>query len=85
MSNALMEAMMMGIACVSTACTGSTDLIDDGVDGLLVPVGDDHALADAMTRLAEDEALRKTLEQNAVLGSAAYSTDRICRRWERLL
>lgn len=85
MSNALMEAMAMGIACISTACTGSTDLIEDGVNGLLVPIGDDLALADAMERLAEDEFLRKALEENAALSSAAYSPERISRKWERLL
>ena len=85
LSNVLMEAMMMGIACVSTACTGSDELIVDGKTGLLVPVGDAQALAAAMERLAEDAPFRKKLEKNAKTASCRYEGERIIREWEELL
>ena len=64
--NALMEAMAAGLPCVSTRCpTGPGDLIDDGENGILVPVGDETAMADAMRKLMEDSGLRKRLGTNA--------------------
>lgn len=68
LSNALMEAMQMGLACISTDCTGSDELIEDGRDGLIVPVGDAEAMARAMCQLAEDPDLRRQI------GRAAAST-----------
>ena len=47
--NALMEAMFAGLPCISTDCPdGPSDLIEDGVSGLLVPVGDREAMRDAL-------------------------------------
>ena len=58
---ALLEAMSAGLACIATDAGGPRDLIDSGRNGLLVPLGDSVALADAMDRLAGDEALRRQL------------------------
>jgi glycosyltransferase involved in cell wall biosynthesis len=64
--NALIEAMACGAAVVSTRCPyGPEELIDDGHSGLLVPPRDARALADALTRLAHDPALRATLGRAA--------------------
>ena len=54
----LMEAMAMGIPCVSTYVSGIPELIQDGQNGLLVCEKDTIALADAVQRLLDDEALR---------------------------
>ena len=58
---ALMEAMAMEIACVTTYVAGMPELIRDGLDGLLVPASSDEALAAAMERLILDSSLRKSL------------------------
>lgn len=85
LSNALLEAMRMGIACISTACTGSPELLENGRCGLLTPIGDADAICTAMCRLAEDEPLRKKLERLARNRSMGYSPERILRQWERIL
>jgi glycosyltransferase involved in cell wall biosynthesis len=51
MSNALMEAMLAGLPCVATDISGSQDLIQNGVNGLLVPPADIPALAKAIGHL----------------------------------
>lgn len=65
MSNAVMEAMAYGVPVVATAVGGITELIEDGVSGLLVRPNDAAALAKAMTRLASDPKLRVMLGARA--------------------
>ncbi len=58
---ALMEAMSIGIPCVSTTIAGIPELIRSGQEGLLVAPGNVSALAEAIASLAADPALRKRL------------------------
>jgi len=62
---AVLEAMACGRAVVASNIPGIKDIIDDGVDGMLVRPGDIRSLADALAMLMEDEALRKRLGENA--------------------
>ena len=64
----LMEAMAAGLPVVASRLSGIPELVTDEVSGLLVPPGDDAALADALARLAADPDLRRTL------GAAGRST-----------
>jgi glycosyltransferase involved in cell wall biosynthesis len=59
--NVLLEGAAASRAIVATAAGGSADLVINGETGLLVPVGDDEALARAMRQLAGDAALRERL------------------------
>jgi glycosyltransferase involved in cell wall biosynthesis len=59
--NVLMEAQSQGLACIATDLAGIPELIEDGVNGLLVPPGDPAALAAALGRLIGDPALRARL------------------------
>lgn len=67
MPNALIEAMVLGLAVVSTDCPcgGPRDLIKPGVNGLLIPVDDTMALVDALRRLMEDKDLCDKIAHNA--------------------
>jgi glycosyltransferase involved in cell wall biosynthesis len=60
----LMEAMAMGIPCVSTRITGIPELIRDGIDGLLVAPSDLDGLVGALTKLMEDAELRERIAKN---------------------
>jgi colanic acid/amylovoran biosynthesis glycosyltransferase len=57
----LMEAMAMEIPCVATRITGIPELIEDGVEGLLVTPSDAEQLAMAIARLMDDSNLRKRI------------------------
>jgi glycosyltransferase involved in cell wall biosynthesis len=57
----LLEAMASGKAVISFAEGGPLDVIEDGINGLLVPAGDVEKLAGAMIRLASDARLRSRL------------------------
>jgi glycosyltransferase involved in cell wall biosynthesis len=58
---ATMEAMAMQVPVVATRVGGVSELVSDGIDGLLVPAGDAAALADALARLAREPALADRL------------------------
>jgi glycosyltransferase involved in cell wall biosynthesis len=53
-----LEAMAAGRAVIASAHGGALDLIEEGSSGLLIPPGDPHALATAITTLLNDPALR---------------------------
>jgi glycosyltransferase involved in cell wall biosynthesis len=53
-----MEAAAMGLPLVVTDIRGCRQVVDDGVTGALVPVGDAAAIADAVARLATDDTTR---------------------------
>ena len=53
----LLEALSVGLPVVSTPVAGIPEIVDSGVEGLLVPQGDAAALAEALRRLLEDDAM----------------------------
>jgi colanic acid/amylovoran biosynthesis glycosyltransferase len=59
----LMEAMAMGIPCITTSITGVPELIENGESGLLVPASDVDGLAAAIIRLMDDPALCQRLSE----------------------
>jgi glycosyltransferase involved in cell wall biosynthesis len=63
--NVLIEAMAMQLPVVATTIGAIPEIVEDGVSGLLVPPRDEYALADAISRLLHDPALRETLGANA--------------------
>lgn len=87
MPNALMEAMALGLPCISTDCPcgGPKTLLENGVSGLLVPVGDIEALANAITKVftMQDEA--EKYSRNAFMKMKDYRPNVICTKWWKIL
>ena len=82
----LLEAMAKGLAVVSFDCSaGVREVIEHGVDGLLVPAGDVLALAHALVQLIESEVLRRRLGAAATRKAAAYGLDAMAARWAALI
>ena len=65
MSNAILEAWAAGLPVVVTAAGGNVDVIDDGRTGVLVPVGDSDAIAEAFERMATHPELRAAVSAAA--------------------
>ncbi len=64
-SNALLEYMLKGCACVATDVGGNAEAVRHGRTGLLVPPGNAAALAEALEKLIVDTALRRELARQA--------------------
>lgn len=78
MPNALMEAMAEGLACVATDCRfGPSDMIQDGHNGYLVPVGDDGVMADRILDLLNNKEKKIEIMQEARKITEIYSADKI--------
>ncbi|MEI6633619.1 MAG: glycosyltransferase [Chlamydiota bacterium] len=64
-SIAILESMASGKAVVATRVGGNSEMIDDGINGVLVPVGDPDAIARAVGRLLRDEHARRRMGEAA--------------------
>jgi glycosyltransferase involved in cell wall biosynthesis len=76
---AMVEAMRAGLPVVATTAGDTADELTDGVDALLVPVGDEAAIAAALVRLLSDPGLRDRLAQGAAdrLTAAGFDPERV--------
>lgn len=82
---AMAEALVCGVPVVATATGGACSLIEERVNGLLVPVGDVHALAAAVSSLRGDEELRLKLGAQAQrLARERFSPDRMVEATARV-
>ena len=83
--NALIEAMMLGIPCVTTDYPGSEEVMEDGVTGLIVPRRDAEALAKKLIALARDGASGKALGENARVDAEKYRTENVIAQWQNVI
>ncbi|CAD6524748.1 glycosyltransferase family 4 protein [Paraburkholderia metrosideri] len=83
---ALMEGMALGLPSVAFDCpSGPKELTCDGQDGLLIPPGDEFAMANGLRRLLSDELLRRELgKRGAASVRERYSSQRILQIWDEL-
>lgn len=80
--NALAEAMARGCATVSTDCeTGPSEMIEHGVSGLLVPVGDVVALSGAMRQVLDNVVFASQLGTAARQTAEKWSVERVAPLW----
>ncbi|MFD4831035.1 glycosyltransferase family 4 protein [Streptomyces uncialis] len=81
----LVEAMRCGVPVISTDCPlGPAEIISDGVDGRLVPVGDAPALAAAMLDLIGDGSGRRAMGSAALESARRFDPGPIVTRYESL-
>ena len=79
--NVLVEASSQGLACISTRVSGVEELLEDGVNGLVLPPEDPAALAAALERAIRDPGLRRRLGAAAEARvRAAVRLSHQCRR-----
>jgi glycosyltransferase involved in cell wall biosynthesis len=83
--NVLAEAMAVACPVVATDCGGPAELLQQGACGILVPVGDETALAAAMARVLEDRDLRSRLAGKAATRAEDFSLSSIAGGYQELL
>lgn len=83
-SNALIEAMAIGLPVISTDVPsgGTVELITDGENGLIIPAGDGKSLEEAMDRLLREPAFADRLGREAAKIKQRLAPERVNRLWK---
>lgn len=87
LSNSMLEAMAMGIPtiCTDCPCGGARMVIENGVNGLLTPVGDKDKLSAAMQRVADNSQIAHNIGKEAQKIRSKLSTDIIVGEWRKII
>jgi glycosyltransferase involved in cell wall biosynthesis len=74
----------MALPIVATDVTGNRDLIEDGINGILVPKGDIDGFRKALLRMFSDESAYARLSRSSREMADDYSWDRVIAKFETL-
>lgn len=85
MPNALMEAMCLGLPVISTKVSGSTDLIINEENGLIIDINDELALVKSINKLIEDKDNANNLAVNAIKLNEKIKVSTIVDKWENII
>ena len=82
-SNSLIEALSLGLPCIATDCPigGCAMCIQNGENGLLIPVGNVEALEKAMCYLAENAGAAEKMSKNAAMARERFAEEKVADMW----
>jgi len=86
-SNSMLEALAMGVptVCTDSPPGGAAQYIKNGENGILIPVGDEEALLNAMEMISGDKTLMKKYSNNAIKIRKTLKIDAIYDKWEKII
>lgn len=85
MSNAMIEAVCLGLPVITTDISGAKDVITDGVNGYIVNVNDSDGFADAISKILSDESLKEQMGKNNLQKANLFKADTIVDSWIELI
>ena len=86
-SNGMLEALGLGLPVIATDCPigGARMFIKNGVNGILVPVGNEKELTEAMFKLIEEPKIREKIGNSALDIRKKLNLQHIATLWERII
>lgn len=85
MSNAILEAVCVGLPVVTTNVSGAKELVKEGEGGFVVPIRDEKALANALHKILSNKELRERMAQANKARAKDFKQDMIVNQWEELI
>lgn len=85
LSNALLEAMLMGLPCISTNYEGVSEIIEDGQNGIITPIDDVDSMYKSIRALIEDKKKARYLGKEANKSVQKMSIDYILPIWRNAI
>lgn len=85
MSNALIEAMCVGLPVISTDVCGAKELLCNPESGLIVPVGDTELLTEALRKVMSNNELMQQMAERNLAKAEWFKQDRVVDQWETLI
>lgn len=85
LSNALMEAMLMGFPVISTNCAGSDEILINNQNGILIHTENKEELINSLEKLILNKKIREKLGREAKKSVETYKTENIISKWANLV
>ena len=85
MSNSMIEAICVGLPIVSTNVSGTEELIEDGVNGYVVPIHGVKEMSLALSKIMSDESLMIQMGETNLLKSSRFELNAIVDEWMSLI
>ena len=85
LSNALLEAMMMGLPCISTDCAGADEYIESGKNGILIKTGDEQALVKALRSVLGNQEKAILMGNGAKVTSERFAKECVLEQWYKVI
>ena len=85
MSNALIEAVCIGLPVITTNVSGAEELVDDGRTGFITPIGDEAQLVVALRKMLGNEVLMKEMGERNLQKRDLFMLKTITNEWESVI
>ena len=85
MSNSMIEAICVGLPIVTTDVSGVKELVGNGVNGFVIPCGDEKKLSIAFEKLMNNRQLIKDFSKYSYAKRELFKIDSIVEQWEKLI
>lgn len=85
MSNAMIEAICVGLPVATTRVSGTKELIEDGKNGFVVEIGDEKGLSDSLVKLMSDSDLQSEMLMNNRQRANFFKIESVTNQWLQLI
>lgn len=83
-SNSIVEAMACGVPVVATDCAGPKEIIKNNKNGILVPIGDEKSLAQAVIKILNNPVLAQNLSKNGKVRAKDFTVEKSVQEYDKL-
>ena len=85
MSNAMIEALCVGLPIVTTDVSGVREIVEDGINGFVVPCREVSMFGEALMSLMSNDILREKFSKQSLMNRDLFRIDSIIDNWEKTI